>query len=159
MSYYQLDNYDPSYHNNVDKMLTVNTIYTKNFLAKMTEMSTGSPSSKYEHQLTSALLRNIRNIMICIGKNFRFCNLRKRKDSNKKQLTLLKMCVSSLLCGPRADIWPLYAFLCKRFSLYIKVYRGWALQRSGPTDPPKENGRKYAPTVPVASKFRPGNTR
>ena len=32
------------------------------------------------------------------------------------------MCVTSLLCGPRADLWPFYGFLCKRFSLYIKVY-------------------------------------
>ena len=39
----------------------------------------------------------------------------------KKQLTLLKMCVTSLLCVPRADLWPFYWFLCKRFSLYIKV--------------------------------------
>ena len=41
--------------------------------------------------------------------------------SIKKQLTLLKMCVTSLLCGPRADLWPIYGFLCKRFSLYIEV--------------------------------------
>ena len=39
----------------------------------------------------------------------------------KKQLTLFTMCVTSLLCGPRADLWPFYGFLCKRFSLYIKV--------------------------------------
>ena len=26
------------------------------------------------------------------------------------------------------------------------------------TDPPKENGRKFAPTAPIASKFRLGNT-
>ena len=39
----------------------------------------------------------------------------------KNQLTLLKMCVASLLCGPRADLWPFYGFLCKRFSLYIKT--------------------------------------
>ena len=39
----------------------------------------------------------------------------------KKQFTLLKMCVTSLLCGPRADLWPFYGFLCKRFSLYINV--------------------------------------
>ena len=57
-------------------------------------------------------------------KTYRFCNLRKRKDFNKKQLTLLKMCVTSLLCGPRADLWPFYGFLCKRFSVYIKVYQG-----------------------------------
>ena len=30
------------------------------------------------------------------------------------------MCVTSLLCGPRTDLWPFYGFLCKRFSLYIK---------------------------------------
>ena len=42
--------------------------------------------------------------------------------SIKKQLTLLKMCVTSLLCGPWADLWPFYGFLCKRLSLYIKVY-------------------------------------
>ena len=34
------------------------------------------------------------------------------------------MCVASLLCGLRADLWPFYGFLCKRFSLYIKVARG-----------------------------------
>ena len=32
------------------------------------------------------------------------------------------MCVTSLLCGQRADLWPFYGFLSKRFSLYIKVY-------------------------------------
>ena len=69
------------------------------------------------------------------------------------------MCVTSLLCGPRANLWPFYGFLCKRFSLYIKVYQGWTLQRSDPTDPPKENGRKFAPTAPIASKFRLGDAR
>ena len=39
-----------------------------------------------------------------------------------KQLTLRKMCVTSLLCGPRADLWPFYGFLCKWFSLYINLY-------------------------------------
>ena len=53
-------------------------------------------------------------------KTYRFCNLRKWKDFNKKQLTLQKMCVTSLLCGPRTDLWPFYGFLCKRFSLCIK---------------------------------------
>ena len=51
------------------------------------------------------------------------------------------MCVASLLCAPWADLWPFYGLYCKRFSLYIKVYQGWGLKRSGPTDPPKENGR------------------
>ena len=30
------------------------------------------------------------------------------------------MCVTSLLCGPRADLWPFYEFLCKQFSLYLR---------------------------------------
>ena len=45
------------------------------------------------------------------GENtYRFCNIRKRKDFNlkKKQLTLHKLCVISLLCGPWADLWPFY---------------------------------------------------
>ena len=32
------------------------------------EYATGSPGSKYEHRRTSALLRYIRNIRICLGK-------------------------------------------------------------------------------------------
>ena len=39
--------------------------------------------------------------------------------SIKKQLTLHKMCVTSLLCGPRADLWSFYGLYCKRFSLSI----------------------------------------
>ena len=39
-----------------------------------------------------------------MGKTYYFCNLRKGKDFHKKQLTLPKMCVTSLLCGPRADL-------------------------------------------------------
>ena len=58
---------------------------------------TGSPSSKYKHRRASALLRNIQNIRICMGKKtYRFSNLRKWKDFNKKQLTSLKMCAKSL---------------------------------------------------------------
>ena len=94
--------------------------------------TTGSPSSKYEHRRASALLHNIQNIRICMGKKNRFCNLRKWKDFNKKQLTLLKMCVTSLLCGPRVDLWPFYGFLCKRFSLYINVYRGSVMLKRRP---------------------------
>ena len=33
---------------------------------------TGSPSSKFEHRRASALLRNIQNIRICMGKNLSF---------------------------------------------------------------------------------------
>ena len=50
-----------------------------------------------------------------------------RISIKKKQLTLLKMCVTSLLCGPRADLWPFYGFLCKRFSLSgVKTRLRWS---------------------------------
>ena len=55
-------------------------------------------------------------------KTYRFRNLRKWKDFNKKQLTLHKTCVTSLLCGQWADLWPFYGLFCKLFSLYIKVF-------------------------------------
>ena len=55
------------------------------------------------------------------------------KNSIKKQLTLLKTCVTSLLCGPRAELWPFYGLLCKRFSLYIKVYIIRPLHHTGET--------------------------
>ena len=42
------------------------------------------------------------------------------------------MCVTSLLCGPRVDLWPFYGFLCKRFSLYIKVYQGSVMLKRRP---------------------------
>ena len=32
------------------------------------------------------------------------------------------MCVTSLLCGPWADLWPFNGLYSERFSLYIKVY-------------------------------------
>ena len=67
--------------------------------------------------------------------------------------------VKSLLCGPRADLWPFYGFICKWFSQYIKVYQGSALQRRGPTEIPRETACKFAPTAPIASKFSLGNTR
>ena len=83
-----------------------------------------------EHRRASALLRNIQNIRICVGKKpYRFCNLRQWNDFNKKQLTLLKMCVTSLLCGPRADLWPFYGFLCKRFSP-IQILIFWMLRNN-----------------------------
>ena len=42
-----------------------------------------------EHRRASALLRNIQNIRICMGKKtYRFCNLRKWKDFNKKKNSL-----------------------------------------------------------------------
>ena len=43
-----------------------------------------------------------------------------RISIKKKQLTLLKMCVTSLLCDPWADLWPFYiwVFMSTVFSLY-----------------------------------------
>ena len=81
--------------------------------------STDSPSSKYEHQRTSALLRNIRNIRIYMWKkpivSVTYENERISIKKKKKTLTLLKMCVTSLRCSPRADLWPFYGFLGKLF--------------------------------------------
>ena len=83
--------------------------------------STDSPSSKYEHQRTSSLLRNIRNVRIYMGKKPIVSVTDEYERNMKKRLSLLKMCVTSLLCSPRADLWPFYGFLGKLFSLYIKV--------------------------------------
>ena len=58
--------------------------------------STGSPSSKYEYRRTSALLRNIRNIRICMRKTYRFCNrYENERISIKNSLPYLK-CVLRL---------------------------------------------------------------
>ena len=69
------------------------------------------------------------------------------------------MCVTSLLCGLWPNLWPFRGMYCKLFLSLYKVYQGWGLQRSAPTDPPKAKGRKFAPKAPIASKFRLGNTR
>ena len=56
--------------------------------------------------------------------------------SIKNSLPYLK-CVTSLLCGPRADLWPFYGFFGKRFSL-INLY----IERK----PPLKIG-KFAPSI------------
>ena len=48
------------------------------------------------------------------------------------------MCVTSLLCGPRARIYGRFMGFYVNVFLSIKVYQGWALQRSGSTDSPKD---------------------
>jgi len=85
----------------------------------------GSASSKYRHRRPSTLFRLLHNNLYG-KKTCRFRNLRKRQDFNKKQLTLHKMCVTSLLGVPWADLWPFYGLYSKRFSLYIKVLRNYA---------------------------------
>ena len=142
-------------------------------MKKSTGQTIGSPSSKYKHRRTSTWLHNTRNIRICMEQkkkkkkkpivsvtyeNQRI-SIKKKIKKKIKQLTLHKMCVTSLLCGLWADLWPFYWLYCKRFSLQIKVYQGWGLHRSGPREPPRGNGRKFAPKAPVASKFPIGNTR
>ena len=52
-------------------------------------------------------------------KTYRFRNLRKWKDFNKKQLTLLNMCVTALLCGSRAALWPFYGFFMFLWVFFI----------------------------------------
>ena len=59
--------------------------------------------------LASALLRNIRNIRICMGKKpIVSVTYENERISIKKQFTLHKMCVTSLPCGPCGNY-------CKRF--------------------------------------------
>ena len=83
-----------------------------------------------------------------------FVTYKNDRISIKKQLTLHKMCVTPLLGTPWANLWPFMGCTVNGF-----LSTGWGLQRSGPTDPSKENDRKFAPTAPVASKFRLGNRR
>ena len=112
--------YGNSWNKNV--LFPIGLNWVKHWVSRIT----GSPSSKYEHRRTSALLRNIQNIRICMGqKPIVSVTHENERISIKNSLPYLK-CVTSLLCGPRVDLWPFYGFLCKRFSLYIKVYQGWA---------------------------------
>ena len=60
--------------------------------------NTGSRSSKYEHRRTSALLRNIRNIRICMGKKpIVSVTYENERISIKNSLPYLK-CVLGLPC-------------------------------------------------------------
>ena len=46
-------------------------------------------------------------------------------------------------------------YVCNGFLSLYKVYQGWGLKRSSPTDPSKENGHKFVPTAPIGSKLIP----
>ena len=74
-------------------------------------VTTASPGSKYEHRRTSALLRHIRNIRICIGEKpiVSVTCENERISIKKKQLALHKMCVTSLRCRSMGRF---MAFLC-----------------------------------------------
>ena len=82
--------------------------------------STGSPSSKYKHRRTSALLRNIPNIRICMGKKpIVSVTYENERISIKDSLPYLKsvLRLSCLVHGP------IYGrFMGKRFSLFIPTW-------------------------------------
>ena len=77
----------------------------------------------------------------------------------KKSLAYIK-CVLHLSCVVHEPIYgPFMGCTVNGFLYLYKVYQGWELHQNGPTDLPKENGPKFAPTAPVASKFLLRNTR
>ena len=45
-----------------------------------------------------------------------------RISIKKRPVNLHKMCVTSLLCGPWADLWPFYGLYCKRFLSICKLH-------------------------------------
>ena len=66
---------------------------------------TGSPSSKYEHRRTSALLRNVRNIRICMGKKpIVSVTCENERISIKSSLPYLR-CVLRLSCVVHGPIY------------------------------------------------------
>ena len=72
-------------------------------------ITTGSPRSKYEQNIRivayGLLLRNIRNIWICMGKTYCFYNLRKYNDFNKKNSLPYLKCVLPLSCVVHGPIY------------------------------------------------------
>ena len=65
---------------------------------------TGSPSSKYEHRRASALLGNIQNIRICMGKKKVYLTHENERISIKNSLPYLK-CVLRLSCVVHGPIY------------------------------------------------------
>ena len=87
---------------------------------------TGSPSSKYKHRRASALLRNIRNIRICMGKKpIASVTYENERISIKNSVPFIK-CVLHLSCvayGPSYGRFMGCIINCF-LSLY-KVYQVW----------------------------------
>ena len=79
--------------------------------------ATGTPSSKYEHWhccVTFEILGFVwEKTIVSVTYENELISIK------KKQLTLHKMCVTFLLCGPWADQWSFYGLYCKRFSLFV----------------------------------------
>ena len=78
---------------------------------KMFSFPTGSPSSNYEHRRASALLRNIQNIRICMGKKpIVPVTYENERISIKNSLPYLK-CVLRLSCVVHGPIYgPLFSY-------------------------------------------------
>ena len=74
----------------------------------LTVGSTGKPSSKYKHRRTSTLLRNIRNIRICMVKKpiqpIVFVTYENERISIKNSLPFIK-CVLRLSCVVHGPLW------------------------------------------------------
>ena len=107
-----------------------------------------------------ALLRNVRNIGFGMEKEPIFSvTYENERISVKNSLPYIK-CVLHLSCVAHGPIYD--RFVGCTVNGFLSIHKGlpsWRLQRSGPTDPPKENGRNFVPTAPIASKLRLGNTR
>ena len=84
---------------------------------------TGSPSSKYEHRRTSALLRNIRNIRICMGKKKPIVSVTYENEriSIKNSLSYLK-CVLRLSCVVQGPIYGRFMGFCVNVFLSIQRF-------------------------------------
>ena len=86
----------------------------------MQAKTTGRSSSRYEHRRTSALLRNIGNIRICMGKKpiVSVIYENERISIKKKNSLPYIKCVLRLSCVVHG---PIYGLYCKRFS-HVKLY-------------------------------------
>ena len=77
-------------------------------------VNTGSPSSKYEHRRASALLRNIQNIRICMGKKpIVSVTYENERISIKNSLPYLK-CVLRLSCVVHGPTYGRFMVFCVR---------------------------------------------
>ena len=87
---------------------------------------TGSPSSKYEHRRASALLRNIQNIRICMGKKpIVSLTYENERISIKNSLPYLK-CVLRLSCVVLGPIYGRFmGFYDREKTVYINDFKKW----------------------------------
>ena len=93
------------------------------FIRRTHYSTTGSPSSKYEHRRTSALLRNIRNIRICMGKKpIVSVTYENERISIKNSLPYLK-CVLRLSCVVRGLIYGRFMGFYREKTVYIKTHK------------------------------------